>query len=71
MSYEDFIVLVWEKVRDYPKGLRKGQAVFNAVEEIFGGVAGDVQLIDGVDCFYLDEKIDDFLNCVWKRLDNE
>lgn len=71
MSYEEFITLVWEKVRTYPKDWRKGQSVFNAVEEIFGNVARDVQFIDGVDCFYLDKNIDDFLDCVWKRLNNE
>ena len=51
-----------------PKNWRKGQFVFNRVEDLFGDVARKVQFIDRVDCFYIDSKIDDFLSQVLIRL---
>ena len=68
MTHGKFICELWEKVDSYPKDWRLGQKVFNAVEELYGQVARDVQFKDGVDCFYRDNKIDDFINAVWERL---
>lgn len=51
-----------------PKNWRKGQFVFNRVEELFGDVARKVQFIDRVDCFYIDSEIDAFLSRVLIRL---
>lgn len=51
-----------------PKNWRKGQFVFNRVEELFGEVAREVQFMDHVDCFYDDTKIDCFLDAVLIRL---
>jgi len=68
---KEFIYELWEKVDSYPKDWRLGQKVFNAVEELYGRVARDVQFKDGVDCFYMDNKIDDFINAVWERLKDE
>ena len=68
MKYEDFICELWKEVESYPKNWRKGQKVFNAVEELYGGVAREVQFQDGIDCFYNDKVIDDFINAVWERL---
>lgn len=53
-----------------PKNWRKGQFVFNRVEELFGEVARTVQFIDHIDCFYDDTKIDRFLDAVLIRLNN-
>jgi hypothetical protein len=44
-----------------PNGWRDGQFVFNYIDEVYG-VARYVQFIDGVDCFYDDEKIDEFID---------
>ena len=41
--------------------------VFNYIDQIYG-VARDVQFKDNIDCFYNDDKIDEFLECVIKRL---
>ena len=68
MTYEDFVCKVWERVYSYPKDWRKGQKVFNAIEELYGAVARHVQYFDGVDCFYDDSKIDDFIAAVWEKL---
>ena len=43
-----------------PKNWREGQFVFNMVDELYG-VARTVQFVHGVDCFYNDDKIEDFL----------
>lgn len=50
-----------------PQGWRDGQMVFNYMDYVYR-VARDVQFKDGVDCFYRDDKIDDFLACCVKRL---
>ena len=52
-----------------PPYWRKGQFVFNYIDKIYD-VARDVQFKDNVDCFYNDDKIDEFLECVIKRLNN-
>lgn len=67
MKYEDFIAMLWSWVGNCPKEWRRGQAVFNVIEERFG-VARDVQFEDGVDCFYDDSKINEFIECSWKRI---
>ena len=68
MVHGKFICELWKKVDSYPKDWRLGQKVFNAVEELYGEVARDVQFRDGIDCFYNDNAIDDFINAVWERL---
>ena len=50
-----------------PPYWREGQFVFNYIDQIYS-VARDVQFKDNVDCFYRDDKIDEFLKCVIKRL---
>lgn len=50
-----------------PPHWRKGQFVFNYIDQIYG-IARKIQYIDRVDCFYNDDKIDAFLECVIKRL---
>ena len=42
--------------------LRLGQAIFNSVEELFGSeIARTSQFVYNIDCFYDDNKVDDFL----------
>lgn len=68
MTYEDFIIQIWKEVAKCPKTWRIGQSVFNVIEEQFGSVARDVQLIDNVDCFYDDDMITLFIEKVWNRI---
>ena len=56
MTYNDFITEIWSNVDNCPKSWRKGQKVFNVIEELYGNVARDVQFIDNVDCFYDDRE---------------
>lgn len=50
-----------------PKDWRKGQFVFNFIDANYG-VARAVQFEDHVDCFYMDNKIDEFIEKCAKRL---
>ena len=46
---------------EFPKNWRKGQSVFNYIDAVYG-VARNIQFKYGIDCFYKDDNIDDFLN---------
>lgn len=50
-----------------PPQWRQGQFVFNYIDQIYG-VARTVQFVDKVDCFYDDDKIDDFIKCAIKYI---
>ena len=67
-DFNKFTGSIWERVGKSPKNWRQGQKVFNAVESLYGSVAREVQFQDGVDCFYDDNMIDEFLKKVWNRL---
>lgn len=67
MSFEDFKTEVMAKVNARPPFIRKGQAVFNTIDAFYG-VARAVQFEDGIDCFYNDKKIDEFLEASWTRI---
>ena len=72
MTKEEFTIEVLDAsekhMENYPC-LRKGQSVFKYVDENYGPVARQVQFEDGVDCLYIDEKIDAFLDACWNRID--
>lgn len=71
MTKEEFVSEVLEASGKHRKKypcLRKGQSIFNYVDENYGPVARQVQFEDGVDCFYIDEKIDAFLDACWNRI---
>ena len=71
MDFETFKDTIDFYVKQCPKNWRKGQRVFNVVDAIFG-VAREVQFNIGVDCFYDDSKIDEFLQKsyeqYWERI---
>lgn len=46
---------------EFPKNWRKGQSVFNYIDNVYG-VARTIQFKYGIDCFYNDDNIDEFLN---------
>lgn len=45
----------------FPKNWRKGQSVFNYIDNVYR-IARTIQFKYGIDCFYKDDNIDDFLN---------
>lgn len=70
MTYEDFVNKIMDEATHCPKEWRKGQAVFNVVDQVYG-VARRVQLSYGIDCFYHDNKIDEFLQACWPELNKK
>lgn len=68
-NFFDFIQNIYERfTTDKPAEWRDGQFIFNYIEKTYGAVAREVQFTDGVDCYYLDNKIEEFLLAVWKRI---
>lgn len=60
MTLEEFRNEVLTAMSYKPKFWRDGQFVFNYINKNYR-VARYVQFIDGIDCFYNDEKIDEFI----------
>ena len=46
---------------EFPKNWRKGQSVFNYIDNVYG-IARTIQFKYGIDCFYNNDNIDEFLN---------
>ena len=67
-SYEEFRDECLAVAENRSHFLRKGQAIFNYVDEKYGEVARDAQFVHGVDCYYLDNKIDEFIKCTYNIL---
>ena len=65
MTLEEFKNLIYsiEKAPHW----REGQFVFNTIDSLYG-VARTVQFNDGIDCFYDNSKIDQFINACYNRL---
>ena len=61
MDLNEFRADVLTAMKDKPKEWRDGQFVFNYINEKYG-VARYVQFIEGIDCFYRDDKIDQFID---------
>ena len=70
MTLEEFKKEVLNFADNRPKEWRKGQAVFNYIDEYYG-VAREVQFKDLVDCFYNDDIIDEFIEKAFSRLINK
>lgn len=68
MTFEEFVSDIKTKAEKDLKSwnLRLGQSIFNTVDEEYG-VARIVQFEDGIDCFYNDDKIEDFLKASYTR----
>lgn len=69
MTFGDFKNEIARVIENKPKNWRKGQAVFNYIDNKYD-VARTVQFEDKVDCFYTDDKIDEFLQKAYKRITN-
>lgn len=60
MTFEEFRNEVLTAMYSKPKNWRDGQFVFNHIDVEYG-VARSVQFLYGVDCFYDDSKIEEFI----------
>ena len=61
LTLEEFRNEVLAEMQNKPTNSRPGQFVFNYIDTKYS-VARSVQFIDGVDCFYNDNKIDEFID---------
>lgn len=50
-----------------PSHWREGQFIFNTIDSLYR-IARTVQFKDGIDCFYNDSEIDNFINACYNRL---
>lgn len=69
MTFGDFKNEIDNVIINRPKSWRKGQAVFNYIDAKYD-IARSVQFNDGVDCFYRDDQIEEFLQKAYKRIIN-
>lgn len=60
IEFEDFREDVLEAMKNKPEQWRDGQFVFNYINEKYG-VARHVQYVIGIDCFYNNNRIDEFI----------
>ena len=67
MTFGDFKNEIARVIENRPKSWRKCQAVFNYIESKYG-VARAVQFEDGIDCFYRDDQIEEFLQKAYERI---
>ena len=56
-----------EEIRKECPEWRLGQTVFNLIDSAYG-VAREIQFKQGIDCFYDDSKIDEFIDAVYKLI---
>ena len=68
MTKEEFLAEIQQVIENRPTWARKGQAVFNHVDEKYG-VARTAQFSHGKDCFYNDNYIPDFVECCWQLIE--
>lgn len=66
-SYEEFRDECLAVAKNRQSHIRKGQSIFNYVDEKYN-VAREAQFKHGIDCYYLDEKIDEFIQCTYNIL---
>ena len=69
MNFESFKYGIIKGIEKYPSNWRYGQKIFNYVDINFG-IARDVQFLDHIDCFYVDDNVDSFLRACYKRIYN-
>lgn len=67
MTQEEFKECILEQIQACPVNWRYGQKVFNYINKRYG-VARDVQFKDGVDCFYNDDAVDEFIKKAYNRI---
>ena len=61
LDLDEYKQLIDNEIANYPSTWREGQKVFNAIDSLFN-VARKTQFEKGVDCFYDDNNIDDFIS---------
>lgn len=65
---EEFKNEIMEAMAEKPASWRKGQFVFNYIDEVYG-IARIAQFQKGVDCFFCDDAIDEFIDVCYSILE--
>lgn len=65
LDFDEYKQLINDEIVNYPSTWREGQKVFNAIDSLFN-VARKTQFEKGVDCFYDDNNIDDFISASYE-----
>lgn len=65
LDFDEYKQLIDNEIVNYPSTWREGQKVFNAIDSLFN-VARKTQFEKGVDCFYVDSNIDDFISASYE-----
>lgn len=66
MTLEEFKAKIYSIEK--PSNWREGQFVFNTIDQLYNGLSRIVQVNDGIDCFYDDSKIDQFISACYDKL---
>lgn len=70
-DYETFKNNILDFVKNNkPSEWRTGQAVFNTIAAMYGEIARQVQFVRHIDCYYDDNKIDDFIMAAYEMTIN-
>ena len=67
MTFEEFRGDVLKNIKTLPKNWRKGQKVFNYIDQKYC-IARRVQFDLGIDCFYNDNDIESFIEASYNLL---
>ena len=72
MTIEEIKKEIYDNIsaNNKPEGWRQGQYVFNLVNKLYNHVGRVAQFTHGVDCFYRDDKIDEFIETCAKIIYN-
>ena len=62
---------VMSALKNKPEQCRDGEFVFDYIEENYPGVARYVQFTEGVNCYYDDKQIFDFITLCYENLGND
>ena len=68
ITKEEFKNEIMEAMTEKPVSWRKGQFVFNYIDQVYG-IARIAQFQKGVDCFYFDDAIDEFIDVCYSILE--
>lgn len=68
ITKEEFQKEIYDALKNKPREWRNGQFVFNYIDKYYPYVAKAVQYKYGVDCFYKDNKIPEFIDCCYNEI---
>lgn len=70
ITFEEFDSMIKDAIKEKPAEWRDGQFVFNYIDKYFC-VARIAQYKYGVDCFFRDDDIDEFIETCYNILSNK